>query len=94
MSITAIIKKIDPKRSYNLTNIKDEGLFPWTTDVRTIRKVVQQDMIGSKMLKTVVTNEKYGLRYQIKGSNLILFLNKYGEGFILSGKLARTPTTK
>lgn len=86
MSIQAIIKKIDPKRDYSLSNIKDEGLFPWAAHIRTIGKIVQKDLDNGNMLKAVVNFNGNGTRYLIKGKNLILFLNKFGEGFMMSVK--------
>lgn len=86
MSIQAIIRKVDVKRNYNLSNIKNEGLFPWTSDIRTIRKIVQQDMSGHGVLKVAIDFEGKGMRYQIKGKSIINFLEKYGEGFLLSVK--------
>lgn len=86
MSIQAIIKKIDPKKNYNLSNIKSEGLFPWAAHIRTIGKIVQQDLDGDNMLKTTVTFEGNGKRYVIKGNRLVLFINKFGEGFMMSVK--------
>lgn len=86
MSIKAIIKKIDPKGNYNLSNIRSEGLFPWATHIRTIGRIVQNDLLGDNVLKTDIAFAGNGKRYLIKGKNLILFINRFGEGFMMSVK--------
>lgn len=84
MSISSAIKRIEPDRNYNLSNIRDEQLFPWARDIRTVRKIVLRDDSGERMLKVKITGEGRTLDYKIKGKNIIQFLNKYGPGFALS----------
>ena len=85
MSINAVIKKIKANEEYNLTNIKDEGLFPWTKNLQTIRKIVKKDYWGENMLKAEVGGEKQGMEYRIKGKHIIQFIKVYGPGFMMAG---------
>lgn len=84
MSIKNTIKKIDPEREYNLSNIKAEAIFPWAKHIRTVRKIVMRDHGGEKVLKAKITGSGRSLEYRIKGSNIINFINKYGPGFTMS----------
>lgn len=84
MSIKEAIKKVDPDREYNLSQIKVEGIFPWVKDIRTIRAIVKKDLWGENMLKSLITGEGRGMDYKIKGKNIIKFLEKYGSGMMMS----------
>ncbi len=84
MSITNTIKKIDPEREYNLSNIITDAIFPWARDIRTVRKIVMRDHGGEKVLRAKITGSGRSLEYRIKGENIIKFLEKYGPGFTLS----------
>jgi len=92
MSIKNVIKKIDPERDYNLSTIAKEGIFPWTADYRTVRKLVRRDFDGEKMLKSVITGEGRALDYKIRGKHIIKFLEKYGPGLMVS--IPRKETVK
>lgn len=82
--LNAAIKRIEPDRDYNLSHIKDEGLFPWVRNIRTVRRIVHQDKATENVLKAVITGEGRALDYKIKGRNISKFLEKYGPGFMLA----------
>lgn len=82
--LNAALKRIEPARDYNLSQIRDEGIFPWTRYVKTIRRIVQLDRANENVLKASITGESRGLEYKIKGRNISKFLEKYGPGFMLT----------
>jgi hypothetical protein len=84
MSINEAMRKIDTGREYNLSHIRDEGLFPWTRDIRTIRKMVHRDYWGENLLKALVSGAGRALEYKIKGANIIRFIEKYGPGLMMA----------
>ena len=60
-------------------------MFPWSRNIRTIRKLVKRDFWGSNELKAKISGEtKYGIEYGIKGKNIIKFLEKYGDGLMMA----------
>ena len=93
MSIKEVIRRIKPEREYNLTNIKDEGLFPWTKNLQTIRKIVKKDYWGDNMLKAQISGTGGGVDYRIKGRGIIKFINLFGPGLMVgSSKYGRSKT--
>ena len=64
------------------------GFFPWAKDSRTWGSFVRADMLGENLLKTRIEGEGHQIKYFIKGSNIIKFLNKYGS---LLMSTVRTP---
>lgn len=84
MSINNAIKKIDPSKEYNLSNIIAEDVFPWVKSIKTVRRIVKRDIEGENLLKTRVTGTGRGLVYKIKGKNIIKFLEKYGSGLMMA----------
>src|SRR3990167_8832960 len=84
MSISEVIRRIKPEQEYNLSHIKDEGLFPWTKNLQTIRKTVKKDYWGENMLKACISGTGGGVDYRLKGKYLVKFLKRYGEGLLLS----------
>lgn len=75
--------RIDPKKEYELTTLAKLGVFP-QKDLRTLRKIVQRDYWGENLLKAKIEGEGNGKRYQIKGANIIKFLERYGSGLALT----------
>lgn len=86
MGINRTINRVEPAKEYNLSNIRDEALFPWAKDIRTIRKIVKRDGTDKNILKCATTGTGRALDYKIKGKNIILFLELYGPGFMMSAK--------
>lgn len=84
MSIINAIKKVDPEREYNLSNIIGEEIFPWVKSIKTVRRIVKRDIESENLLKTRVTGSGRGLVYKIKGKNIIKFLEKYGSGLMIA----------
>ena len=83
------IKKIDPKREYNLSHIQQEEIFPWARNISTVRKIVKVDYWGENMLKAHISGTGRALEYKITGKNIISFLEKYGPGFLFNLKKPR-----
>lgn len=84
MSISAVIKRIKPEREYNLSHIKDEGLFPWTKNLQTIRKVVKKDYWSDNVLKAKISGTGGGVDYRIRGEHIVKFIRRYGDGLMMS----------
>lgn len=84
MSIKKVIMKIDPQKDYNLSTITAEEIFPWAKNIRTVRKIVRRDYSEENMLKSLITGEGRALDYKIKGKNIIRFIERYGEGLMMS----------
>lgn len=87
------VDKIDRNREYNLSEIADEGLFPWTSDLRSVRYLVKKDLTNENILKAEINGEGKGMNYKIKGSNLIIFLAKYGDGLVLKTRYEKKEKT-
>lgn len=94
MSIKETIRKIEAGREYNLSHIRDEGLFPWTSDIRTIRKMVHKDYWGDNKLKAHVAGIGRALEYKIKGANIIKFLKEYGPGLMMATSVSKKDGNK
>ena len=73
-------RKIRELEEYNLSRIKQEGLFPWAKSIITIRSIIKRDYLGDNILKALISGQGRGTDYKIKGSNLIKFLEKCGAG--------------
>ena len=93
--LNQIIKKVDPTREYNLSQIRDEGIFPWARNIRTIRKLVKQDYWGGNFLKARIGGEnKYGVEYSIRGRDIIKFLKEYGPGLMMATSVSKKDGNK
>lgn len=77
-------KGINPKTEYDLSGILALEVLP-VKDIRTLRKLVQRDLWGENLLKAEIQGEGRGMRYRIRGANIIKFLDKYGPGFAMRG---------
>lgn len=72
--------KIDPEEWYSLFDVSEFGLFPWCTDIRTVRKWVNLDKKKKNVLKAVIQGEGRGTKYQIKGENIQKFITAVESG--------------
>ena len=61
------MKKIDPKREYNLTEIVNLGVFPFK-DRRVIKRIL---LTNKSRLQAEITGIGKGLDYRIMGKHLI-----------------------
>lgn len=86
--IDKIIKKLleDPEKEYGLSEITQEGLFPWAKDFKTISLIVQKDMRAENLLKAKVIGESQGRRYIIKAKGIARFLAVYGRGLMMNSR--------
>lgn len=67
-------QKIDPNKTYSIKEITDLGLFYFCSDIRTVRAWVEKDRLSKNKLKAIISGDKRGKRYYIKGINIITFL--------------------
>lgn len=79
--IASLVKKIDPRASYNLTSILALDIIP-IRDVKTLRKLISSDMHTGNLLKVQMIGSGRGMRYFIRGKNIINYLHHYGPGII------------
>lgn len=75
--------KIDPKKTYDLSNIIALGVFP-IKNIQTLRRLVIRDLWdGENLLKTKIIGFGRGKRYEIKGKDINRYLARYGKGLAL-----------
>lgn len=74
------IKKIDDKKTYDISEMVEIGMFWWIKDFRSYISVIMHDYRNQNIMQTKITGEGRGIRYQIKGRNIINFINNYGLG--------------
>lgn len=75
------IKKGD---TYDLSRVARERLLWGQKDVRKVRELVNKDREGRNILNAEMVGEGLGTRYQIKGANIIKFLEVYSPGVELA----------
>jgi len=68
-------KKIDGKRFYTLGEIVREGLIPGVDSIAKMSRVVAADRLFNNILRSQFAPVGKMERYQIRGSNIIRFLN-------------------
>ena len=73
-------KRIDPNRNYSLVDIANEGIFPWGSNIATVRKWIEKDRNSENKLKAVIVGEDRGKKYHIKGENIIKFIVNVEDG--------------
>ena len=64
---------------FSFRRIIEEKLIPWSQNSRTLLKIINADMQGENILEVEVTPGKNINRYNIKGSNLLKYIAKYGN---------------
>jgi len=74
------LKKIDAKKTYDISEMVEIGMFWWVKDFRSYIGVIMHDYRSRNIMQTKITGEGRGIRYQIKGRNIINFINNYGLG--------------
>lgn len=74
--------KIDPQRWYTLQEIVEQKMIPWASSYWSIRNLVTADLKSKKLLGTVTMGSGTNVRYQIKGSSIIKFIEKVAAGKI------------
>lgn len=66
-------RKVEPKRTYTATEIKELGLLPWARDTRVIARILSSGLIKAKVSGTLTHK-----RYLVKGKDLVEYIKKYG----------------
>lgn len=79
--LSKLLRK-DPLRWYSLTEIEDLGLIPWAKSDRTIRKVIDNDLRGEKLLGSRVVGTGKQRRYTIQAAGIIKYLEAYGPALM------------
>jgi len=74
------IKKIEPEKTYDISEMVEVGMFWWVKDFRSYISIIMNDYRNEKIMQTKITGEGRGIRYEIKGRNIINFINNYGLG--------------
>lgn len=74
------IKNIDPKETYDISQMVEKKMFWWIKDFRSYISVIMHDYRNDNLMKTKITGEGRGIRYEIKGRNIINFINNFGLG--------------
>ena len=76
--IKEIIKRIDPKKVYNISEIRRDNLFPWISASNHISYIhaIFEDLTSDNLLKAKVSGSGRGREYRIKGKNIINYLTK------------------
>ena len=70
---------IKPTKEYNLKEIRDQGLIPWALHHQTLRRIILKDFAGDNIMKAKLKGEGRLIRYSIRGSNIITYINRYAE---------------
>ena len=76
---------IDPGKEYTLKEVRDLRLIPWAKHYQTLRRIVSGDFLGDNVLKAVRRGEGRLIRYSIKGSNIIRYVEINGYAKKRSG---------
>lgn len=72
--------KIKPSEYYSLKDIVQYGMLPWYSSFEYVRKVVRKDYQNRNIMKAIITGEGTNRKYQIKGENIIKFINAVENG--------------
>lgn len=75
--------KIKPEQEYDISELMELEAFWWINSRRMYIDVIKQDAELANVLQVEATGEGKGLRYKIKGSNIIKFYEVYGHGINL-----------
>lgn len=73
---------IDPEKYYNVSDIWKHNFFPWIKSISTIKKWIELDMQTNNHLQATkkLGLAPTGVRYYIKGKNIINFVAKFNDG--------------
>ena len=63
--------KIDPNKTYNLTELVELRVFPWIKDRRVYRRIIIEN---KSLLRVEVKGDGKGREYRIKGKHLLKFV--------------------
>ena len=74
------IDKINPKETYDISEMVEKEMFWWVKDFRSYISIIMHDYRNENIMQTEITGEGRGIRYQIKGRNIINFIINYGLG--------------
>lgn len=87
--MTRATKKIDAARWYTLAEVVEEKLIPWASSYWSVKKMISAEHGGKNRLGVVAAGFGTNVRYQIKGSKIIKFI----EG-VRTGKISATTTSQ
>jgi len=70
--------KRSPKRVLSVEDIREMQAMPWARDARTIRKMIELDAKGERVLAAKIVGLSTQKRYAVQRAHLIKYLRKYG----------------
>lgn len=71
---------IEPSKHYNIGQLVALKAFPWIRTHEAYRSIIIADKItGGNILKTRVSGAGSGVRFKIKGANIISYLKHQNE---------------
>ena len=78
VDIENAIKRVDPKKDYNISEMRMDNLCPWISgkNQSSYISAVLEDAIGVNLLKVKASGTGRSRRYEIKGKNIINYLTK------------------
>ena len=78
VEIDNAIKRVDPEKVYNVSEIMRDNVFPWIKagNHLSYRNAIYEDLTGENLLKTKASGSGRGRDYKIKGANIIKYLKK------------------
>jgi hypothetical protein len=82
ITVMDLTKAIEPKRIYTASDLVTGAYLPWARNIRTVKKLVDNDMAGENILNATIDGEGRQRRYQIEGKNIIKYIKKYGPALI------------
>jgi hypothetical protein len=74
------LKKIEPDRIYDISEMLEKKMFWWVKNFKSYISIIMHDFRNENIMRTKITGEGRGIRYQIKGRNIINFIKRYGLG--------------
>ena len=81
ITVMDLTRDIKPK-PYTVTELVRMQAFPWARDHRTIIKMITEDLAGENILRAEVSGSGRQRRYQIHGTHIINYIQKYGAVLI------------
>ena len=81
-----ITPDINPKKIYNLKELHEQRLIPWAVHYNTLRKIISLDFSNRNILNISRSGKGRQMRYGIRGSNIIKYINYYGGAMTMTAR--------
>lgn len=76
-------RQVEPEREYSLKEIREGRLIPWALHYQTLHRIIEEDERGENILGVSQEGKGRQLRYTIKGSSIISYINRYARGLMV-----------